>query len=486
MNNRSYVKRPFGRHIPAIPPKRLFSICRRVLSNIIRKHDLNQHKDRKHSSGYFCWSKAALFKFLIEITSDRLEEQIQGFSRRTMNKRRSSRLDKTRGKKGASIHPSSQGLFQAREKFPYEILMDAYIELTAEITKELLGQARGKILTVIIDGMNLPINPAKADLENQIQTAGGDLRAAMHLNGAAIPDFDLFLDVEMQPGSKKNEHAAALLLVKRVTERVRQIDPEKEILFILDRGYFSFNLASACEELGVKYLIRLQEKVFKTYLDGQEVECEMDFRSGAILIDWKMAVEAGFGPKDLEALPDYIRKNVTGRGIEAVASHDGRYIFEARFASVQINDDPDKEQYEYLITNLTEEEYNLEALKTEYAIRWQIELNYFFLKHGDGLLYLHSAKKNLVLQEVYAHLYQHNRAAVLLNRKGNTEQYEGKINIPLYSANLKNIRKWFIGTLNIPGEELMCEFKYTDNNPDKVSLPSQRKRRGAAPFSPRR
>lgn len=488
MKNRSYAKRVFRRHIPAITPKGLLIIYRRVLDHVIKKFNLKQHKDDKHSSDYFCWTPVSLFRFLIEITSDRLSTQIKGFSGRFMNKRRSSRLKKTGGRCGAAIHPSAQGLYLARQSFPFQILQEAFQVLTSEILQSLFKYYGNKWITVIIDGMNVPMNPAKADPENLVKAANGEIRAAMHLNGALIPDWDLFLDVEMQPGSMKNEHEAALILVKRVTERIRKIYPKKNILFIMDRGYFSFNLATACEELGVSYLIRIQEKVFKTYLNGEEVGCEMDFRSGAILIDWKMAVQAGFGPKDLEKLPNFIRKNVTGRGIEAVESHDGRYVFEARLAAVEINsaDDKDKEQFEYLITNLSEEDYDLRSLKAEYKNRWQVEVNYFLLKHGDGLIYLHSAKKNLVLQEVYAYLFQHNRAAVLLNRKENTTRQGKYVHVPLYTANLKPIRKWFMGTLDIPSDELLCEFYYTDNNPDKEKGPSDRKRRGAESYSPRR
>lgn len=479
MKSRTYNKRAYRTHVPLVPAGMLACAARRICKNISTKYGLGQHKSDKHSSGYFCWDAKTLFWFLLEITSESLHTQIKGFRSRVLKKRVKRRL---KNQTARSIYPTVQGLYQARCSFPYEILQEVFIQLTAYLAPWLVQNCGYKYLTVFIDGDNVPFPAARADLENIVSTAGEKKRAAMHLNGALLADSDIFLDVEIQPGSRKNEHSAALTLVERVTAQLRGIS-DKPILFVMDRGYFNYRLVTLCEDLGVRFLIRLKENVFSGFTGGRGTDCEIDMESGKILIDWQEAVAAGIKPEDLEQLPDLPRKNVTGMNIRVVEENGGTYVFKARMASVKINAEG-KDMYEYLITNLPAEEYDLDALRREYIRRWQIETNYSLLKHGDGMIYFHSAQKNLVLQEIYARLFQHNRAAAILNRRKNSTEHEKYISQPVYADNVKSIKEWFTkGSIEDDGEELIRGLRYQSVDPARTCSAKERSHRSAQPFN---
>ena len=70
-------------------------------------------------------------------------------------------------------------------------------------------------------------------------------------------------------------------------------------------------------------------------------------------------------------------------------------------------------QYETLLTNLDRDSFPAEELKRLYAMRWGVETSFRTLKYNVGLLYFHSWKKNLVMQELFAGLALYNIASAI-------------------------------------------------------------------------
>ena len=63
---------------------------------------------------------------------------------------------------------------------------------------------------------------------------------------------------------------------------------------------------------------------------------------------------------------------------------------------------------EVVYTNLPKEDFSTEELRELYNMRWGIETSFRDIKYAAGLLFFHSRKKDLVIQEIYAKLILYN------------------------------------------------------------------------------
>lgn len=64
--------------------------------------------------------------------------------------------------------------------------------------------------------------------------------------------------------------------------------------------------------------------------------------------------------------------------------------------------------YESIATNLDEDEFPLDEIQKLYRMRWEIETYYRDIKYDLDLNTLHSRKRNLIQQEIYAKLLLYN------------------------------------------------------------------------------
>ena len=80
------------------------------------------------------------------------------------------------------------------------------------------------------------------------------------------------------------------------------------------------------------------------------------------------------------------------------------YEFHARIVRFKITDDT----YECIITNLDRKEFFVEEIKELYNKRWGIETSFRELKYAIGLSALHSKKRELIKQEIYARVLLYN------------------------------------------------------------------------------
>ena len=82
---------------------------------------------------------------------------------------------------------------------------------------------------------------------------------------------------------------------------------------------------------------------------------------------------------------------------------------------------------EYIYTNLPKEDFTLDEVRGLYNRRWGIETSFRDIKYAAGMLFFHSRKKQLLLQEIYAKLILYNFSEavtggiVIQKRKGNMQ-----------------------------------------------------------------
>ena len=69
--------------------------------------------------------------------------------------------------------------------------------------------------------------------------------------------------------------------------------------------------------------------------------------------------------------------------------------------------------YEYLVSNLPDDLFSADDLKQLYWKRWSVETSFRSLKYALSLAYLHSANRELIIQEVFAKLIMYNFASLL-------------------------------------------------------------------------
>ena len=80
-----------------------------------------------------------------------------------------------------------------------------------------------------------------------------------------------------------------------------------------------------------------------------------------------------------------------------------------------------------IYTNLPKEDFTLDEVRGLYNRRWGIETSFRDIKYAAGMLFFHSRKKQLLLQEIYAKLILYNFSEavtggiVVQKRKGNMQ-----------------------------------------------------------------
>ena len=85
--------------------------------------------------------------------------------------------------------------------------------------------------------------------------------------------------------------------------------------------------------------------------------------------------------------------------------------------------------YEYIVTNLPLCSFKLEDIKSLYALRWGEETAFRHLKYAGNMVYIHSLKKDFLIQEIYGKLTLYNfssyiaQAAIKPENKKNKHKY---------------------------------------------------------------
>ena len=249
--------------------------------------------------------------------------------------------------------PTKQAFFKARKK----IKPDAFSELF-QMTRDMIFEnkkiKRYKDYRIFaIDGSEFRIDKTKENAElfkPRGNTSDNKSNAKISLLFDVLSNYV----IDAQIGSiSTNEREYA----KNNLEYFSTICDGNDIV-IFDRGYPSKDLIATMSEMKCKYLMRLQDSIFKGIKDTQS----NDFR---------------------------------------INIKNGKNTYSARIVRVKLNSG----ETETLITNITEKEFKAEDFKTLYFYRWGIETVYDTLKN-KLLAERFSGKSTVaVLQEYYAMMF---------------------------------------------------------------------------------
>lgn len=380
--------------------------------------------------------------------------------------------------------PTVSGFCQARMKLSAKVCEDISNAFTEQIFNEESVADLDK-LVFAIDGSTVPILVNFDEAGNIVCTAGKP-RAGLHLNAAcALNAGNILAAVIIQSEGKKNEHSAALDMIKKLHSQF----PDKRLVFIMDRLYFSYKLAEYCQENNIELIIRLQSKVFSKLSGGAPLDQFID-RNYSVICSSRMDRETKGNPsyryvakdtiqsiRDELQIPEEVDLTLNYR---LAAVEIPEEVKTAMSGSVRKNTD-DSNGFTYIYTTLSQEELPVNDLTDWYFWRWQIEVSYGNLKFKTGMNALHSRKENNILQEIWISILKYNAACAIINdqtaklckkkrrskRKGKPKQkndpraesqktqtvflegvepeYEAKIS---FGETAKNLHKFLLGQIN--------------------------------------
>lgn len=308
--------------------------------------------------------------------------------------------------------PTVSSFVQARDK----IRPDAFYTLFKRFNSKTHATILHKGFRLLaIDGSVLPISNAIQDKETTVmkQNQTDVPFSAYHINTSYDLLEHTYDDVLIQGQAQMNENGAFNHIVDRYHG--------PKAIFIGDRGFESFNSFVKVDKSKNKFLIRVKDIHSKTSILrslGPFEDKEFDVSVKRILT-YRQTKEIKEHPEIYKFVP----KNQRFEYFD----DNPYYQFDCRVVRFKISEDT----YESIMTNLDEDEFSLEEIKELYHMRWGIETAYREIKYALDLNTLHSKKRNLIQQEIYAKLLLYNfcrRITREVNIKEKKRKFEYQLN----------------------------------------------------------
>lgn len=286
--------------------------------------------------------------------------------------------------------PTASAFVQARSKIKVNAFQTLFDRFNVKTHKDKLYKG---YRLLAIDGSELPIDNSIYDKETTELRYGTHEKAysAYHLNAS----YDLlectYDNLIIQGEAKKNENDAFCQLIDRYNG--------KKAIFIADRGYESYNGFEHVVKSNNKYLIRVKDINSKTSLTKSlgpfpDGEFDIDVFRMLTLKQNKM----------IKSCPQLYKFVPINMNFDFMSKDNPWYEFNCRVIRFKISDDT----YECIITNLDRELFSVDDIKELYNKRWGIETSFRELKYAIGLNALHSKKRKLIQQEIYARIILYN------------------------------------------------------------------------------
>jgi len=325
------------------------------------------------------WDFPTLVKFILSMESQSLKNELHKYFGYTTD------------------CPTNASFNQRRAQIKSEAFQYLFQEFTAIYNKDLKLFKGYRLLACDGSDINIAHNPDDEETYFKVGTAKGFNQ--LHLNAM----FDLlgriYTDAIVQPARKENEHKAFCDMVDRYAS-------EDKTIFIIDRGYESYNNLAHVFEKGAFILVRAK-----------------DINSSGILSGLKHLLPSK-NEFDVE-----IEITLTRKGTNEVERHPEIYkCFHKKncFDYIDLEENPfykmklrilrfpiSEAEYECVITNIPTNDFSTEEIKNLYAMRWGIETSFRELKYAIGLTSFHSKKREYIIQEIWTRLLLYNFCEVI-------------------------------------------------------------------------
>lgn len=346
---------------------------------------------------------------------------------------------------------TSAAFVQQREK----LLPEAFEFLYHKFTKSSIQPHFHEGYRLLaVDGSDLCISYNPNDLENYFPNGpiakGFNL---LHLNAMYDLCSRVYVDALLQPGRRKNECQALIDMVERS-------DIKNKTIVIADRNYENYSSFEHIEQKGWNYVIRIKDINSNGISSGLIIPDEDTFDKEYNLLVTRRQT------KEVKSHPEKYKFMHTRQKFDFLLPGDkGTYPVHFRIVRFPISEN----QFEVLITNLSEIEFPINKLKELYHIRWGIETSFRELKYAIGLSNYHSKKVAYITQEIFARLTMYNFCEIItlhvvIQQKNRKHIYQ--VNFTLAIAICLQYFKWK-GNISPPNVEALIQKNVLPVRPNR-------------------
>ena len=308
----------------------------------------------------------------------------------------STRNELTEAYNFSADRPSASAFTQQRAKLKPEGLETLFHQFTTSLNT--LHPA-GKYRFLAADGSTLTFLSNDHLSPPEYYTTQGNSADGCHSAHAVAMldlDTDIYTDCIIQPIRYKDEYSAFRDIVDR-----HPLPPDgTPLVFLADRGFCSYNNMAHIIERGQFFLFRAKDVTSKGLLhhiclpDSETFDMTVKF----IIVRRQSA--------KLQLPGDGYRRFVGEAQTFDYVEYGSSDYYELPVRVVRFELSPGN--YESLVTNLSLDEFPVDALKALYHRRWGIETSFRSLKYSIGLTKFHASKAEFILQEIWARLTAYN------------------------------------------------------------------------------
>ncbi len=312
---------------------------------------------------------------------------------------------------------SLPGFIRSRAKIKEE----AFIELMKMMNKAYPCDKKYKGYRLMaVDGSKLTVSTDLNDIESleYNQNAGYN---NYHINALYDILNHRYLDNIIQPLRKEDEKLAMWTMAERYEG--------DKALFIADRGYETFNNFEHLKKTGHKFLIRVKDI-------GSGTSLLKSFRSLPKEGEFDEDVHITFTNRQtsfIKANPERYKPIMSNQRFDFLDKD--HHFYDADYRVVRIRIDGSDEEYESIITNLSRKEFSVKDIKDLYKLRWDIEVSYRHLKYSVDLNALHSRRRDLIRQEIWARMIMFNISMIIIDHVQD-KKLDKKKRKPEYKVNI--------------------------------------------------
>lgn len=291
------------------------------------------------------------------------------------------------------ISVSAAAYIQQRRKIKLEAFRNIFTNFNSSFSR---FKTYNGYRLFAIDGckIHIPYNP----FDPQTSCFNGENKKIFNLlHMDAVYDLlnNFYVDAQIDGIANQNEGASLINLAENI---------DCKSIIIADRGYCTYNVLYTLQEKNQKYLIRSKSISSTGVLAGMGLA--EDLPEDTFL---SIRIKKSSKKKPIPVSKEEYCKKVSGATFSLLGANQ-EYLFKIRVIKFIL---PSGET-EYLITNLTKEEFERKDLIELYNMRWGIETSFRDLKYSLGLLAFHSKKAEYAMQEVYAKLIMYNFSSFMV------------------------------------------------------------------------
>lgn len=277
---------------------------------------------------------------------------------------------------------TDSALLQQREKLNEEVFKELANESLKDFYEKFPDEVKtlkGKYILIAIDGSDCEVPNTKETRKRyqSINSTDDDRVARIKLSNS----YDLLNEYVLDTEIEEYKHSELDLANKHIknTEYIKEYN---DLIYVMDRGYFSLSNFYHWIKDDVKFVVRLNRKYLKKEQSMMSSDDEI------VEIQYQYDRIRNYKDKDDEFYNFYENVNTIS----------------LRFINVVL---PTGE-IETLLTNLSEEEFTTEDMNEIYQLRWGIETSYHELKESMQVTNISSSKDGIIRQEIYSQMMVYN------------------------------------------------------------------------------